>query len=171
MVRDEANYRNQSCTTLSARTGFALVNPRAQCIPRLAGLTGPIRDTFSTTNLASRTRFALVGNPTWREPNGGGTSHLRAIPADHMVAPTVSFGRRNPTSAGHRHRHGQWHCLPLRPHVCGAGQGHAGATRSTFVRRHRQHVGHFAMAAYSLLLGSCVPRCPPTAGRNRTGVT
>lgn len=105
--------------------------------------------------------FALAGHSTWREPTGGGTSHLRAIPADHMIAAALSFGRRNPNDvgpdiaidmatgiAGHYGR------------VCSAmGRALAG-DRSALVRRHRHIIGHVAMAAYSVVMGRACPGAP-----------
>jgi len=105
--------------------------------------------------------FALAGHGTWREPTGGGTTHLRAIPADHMIAAALSFGRRSPDDvgvdvaidmatgiAGHYGK------------VCHAlGRALAG-DRSALVRRHRQHIGHVTMAAYSVVLGRACPGAP-----------
>lgn len=118
--------------------------------------------TFTNDKPTFRERvYALAGHSTWREPTGGGTSHLRAIPADHMIAAALSFGRRNANDvgpdiaidmatgiAGHYGR------------VCAAlGRALAG-DRSALVRRHRQIIGHVAMAAYSVVLGRACPPCP-----------
>ncbi|WP_426287502.1 hypothetical protein [Luteibacter sp. E-22] len=105
--------------------------------------------------------YALAGHGTWREPTGGGTTHLRAIPTDHMIAAALSFGRANPADvgpdiaidmatgiAGHYGR------------VCAALGRALSADRSALVRRNRQRIGHVAMAAYSVVLGRACPGAP-----------
>lgn len=37
--------------------------------------------------------YALVGHGTFREPAAGRSSEIKAIPADHMIAAALSFGR------------------------------------------------------------------------------
>ncbi|NID14359.1 hypothetical protein [Luteibacter yeojuensis] len=129
--------------------------------------------TFTNDKPTFRERvFALAGHSTYREPTGGGTTHLRAIPADHMIAAALSFGRRSVRNssgvfvpdandvgpdiaidmatgiAGHYGR------------VCAALGRALSADRSALVRRNRQHIGHVAMAAYSVVLGRACPPCP-----------
>lgn len=118
--------------------------------------------TFDTSRPSFRERvYALAGRSTWREPTGGGTTHLRAIPADHMIAAALSFGRRSPGDvgpdiaidmatgiAGHYGR------------VCAALGRALGADRSRLVRRNRAHIGHVSMAAYSVVLGRACPPAP-----------
>lgn len=118
--------------------------------------------TFTNDKPTFRERvYALAGHSTYREPTGGGTTHLRAIPADHMIAAALSFGRRSPDDvgvdvaidmatgiAGHYGR------------VCAALGRALSADRSALVRRNRQRLGHVAMAAYSVVLGRACPPCP-----------
>jgi hypothetical protein len=114
--------------------------------------------------------YALAGHSTYREPTGGGTTHLRAIPTDHMIAAALSFGRRNPNDvgpdiaidmatgiAGHYGR------------VCAALGRALSADRSALVRRNRQHIGHVAMAAYSVVLGRACPGAPDGVGEDDWG--
>lgn len=107
--------------------------------------------------------YALAGHSTWREPTGAGTTHLRAIPADHMVAAALSFGRRSPADVGPdiamdmaTGRAG--HCRP----VCAAlGKALAG-DRSALVRRNRAYIAHVAMASYGVVMGRGL--APPPDG-------
>lgn len=105
---------------------------------------------------------ALAGHTTWREPTGGGTTHLRAIPADHLVAAALSFGRRNPSdigpdiafdiatgSPGHYAKCCEW-----------AGRAVAG-DRSAAARRALPWAAHVAVSAYNALVrGYSVPPAP-----------
>jgi hypothetical protein len=118
--------------------------------------------TFTNDKPTFRERvFALAGHSTWREPTGGGTSHLRAIPADHMIAAALSFGRRNPKDvgpdiamdmatglAGHR-----------RPVCAALGKAMAG-DRSVLVRRNQGYIAHVALAAYWLVMGQGLREAP-----------
>lgn len=105
--------------------------------------------------------FALAGHSTWREPTGGGTSHLRAIPADHIIAAALSFGRRDAKDIGPdiamdmaTGRAGHY-----RP-ICEAlGKALAG-DRSVLVKRHRAHIGVVAWAAYQAVMGRPQPPMP-----------
>lgn len=105
--------------------------------------------------------FALAGHSTWREPTGAGTSHLRAIPADHMVAAALSFGRRAPDDIGPdvaidmaTQRPGN------RLKVCAAlGKALAG-DRSVLVRRNKAHIAHVARAAYFVVMGQAPSAAP-----------
>jgi len=103
---------------------------------------------------------ALAGHTTWREPTGAGTSHIRSIPSDHMIAAALSFGRRDANDigpdiaydratghVGHKNRV----CLAL-------GKAMA-ADRSRLVRRNRQYIAVVAWAAYCVVVGlPVVPR-------------
>lgn len=129
--------------------------------------------TFTNDKPTFRERvFALAGHSTWREPTGGGTSHLRAIPADHMIAAALSFGRRMVRNASGGLVPDQNDVGPdiaidmatgIAGHygrVCAAlGRALAG-DRSALVRRNRQHIGHVTMAAYSVVLGRACPGAP-----------
>lgn len=107
---------------------------------------------------------ALVGHGTFREPSGAAPTADRKIPADHMVAAALSFGRRcegdvAPDIAfdmatgrmGHYRRICEW-----------LGRTMAGE-RSAAVMRNRAWVGVAAMFAYrSVVLGETPP--PPPEG-------
>lgn len=105
--------------------------------------------------------FALAGHSTWREPTGAGTSHLRAIPADHMVAAALSFGRRNPQDVGPDIAMDIATGLPgHRRQVCAAlGKALAG-DRSVLVKRNQGYIAHVALAAYWAVMGRPVPDAP-----------
>lgn len=105
--------------------------------------------------------YALAGHSTWREPTGAGTSHLRSIPADHLVAAALSFGRRSPSDIGPdiamdiaTGRAGNY------ARVCEALGRALGADRSVLVRRHRPYVAVIAMAAYNAVMGRVQPPKP-----------
>jgi hypothetical protein len=121
---------------------------------------------FSTFEANSRPSFrervyALAGHTTWREPTGAGTSHLRAIPADHMVAAALSFGRRNPQDVGPDIAMDIATGLPghRRPVCAALGKALAG-DRSVLVRRNQGYIAHVALAAYWAVLGRPVPDAP-----------
>ena len=104
---------------------------------------------------------ALVGHSAWRDSVGGGSPYRNGIPADHMIAAALSFGRAHKDdigpdiafdmatgSAGHYGR------------VCAAlGKALAG-DRSVLVRRNRAYLGHVSMAAYHVVLGRPCPSVP-----------
>lgn len=105
--------------------------------------------------------FALAGHSTWREPTGAGTSHLRAIPSDHMVAAALSFGRRDAKDIGPdiamdmaTGRAGNY------ARVCEALGRALSADRSVLVRRHRPYIAVAAMAAYNAIMGRQMPAVP-----------
>lgn len=106
--------------------------------------------------------YALAGHTTWREPTGGGTTHLRSIPSDHLVAAALSFGRQGPDdfgpdiafdlATGHP---GHWRsvCERLGRLVCADDFGPS--------KRCRPYAAHIAVAAYNATVrGWTVPDAP-----------
>lgn len=105
--------------------------------------------------------YALAGHSTWREPTGAGTSHLRNIPADHMIAAALSFGRAHlPNGRPDMRDIGPDMAMDLATgragnyaRICEAlGRALAG-DRSVLVRRHRPYIAVVAMAAYNAVMG------------------
>lgn len=99
--------------------------------------------------------YALAGHSAWREPGtASGTSHLRAIPSDHMIAAALAFGRRNPSDIGPdvaidmaTQRPGN------RLKICAAlGKAMAG-DRSVLIKRNRDYIAHVAQGAYWAVMG------------------
>jgi hypothetical protein len=118
--------------------------------------------TFDNSRPSFRERvFALAGHGTWREPTGGGTTHLRSIPSDHIIAAALSFGRRDRNDIGPDIAIDM--ATGLAGHygkVCHAlGKALAG-DRSALVKRNRGYIGHVAMASYSVVLGRACPGAP-----------
>jgi len=125
--------------------------------------------TFTNDKPTFRERvYALAGHTTWREPTGAGTSHLRAIPADHMVAAALSFGRRTlPNGRPDPNDIGPDIAADLATgragnyaRVCEALGRALSADRSVMVRRHRPYVAVVAMAGYNALMGRAMPPRP-----------
>jgi len=108
---------------------------------------------------------ALVGHTTWREPTGAGTSHLRAIPSDHLIAAALSFGRAGPDDFGPDVAMdmatgvaGHWRsvCTRLGALVCSDRGG-----RGSPAKRGRPWAAHVAVAAYNAVVrGWAVPAAP-----------
>ena len=104
---------------------------------------------------------ALAGHGTFREP-ASGSSEQRAIPADHLIAAALSFGRRNPRDVGpdiaidmatgrpgHYLRVCEW-----------AGRAIAG-DRSAAAQRSKGVAALIAVTAYNALVrGYSVPPAP-----------
>jgi hypothetical protein len=118
--------------------------------------------TFDTSRPSFRERvFALAGHGTWREPTNAGTSHIRSMPADHMIAAALSFGRRSPQdigpdiaidmATGRAGNYGK---------VCAALGRALNGDRSALVKRNRANIGHVTMAAYHVVLGRACPGAP-----------
>jgi hypothetical protein len=111
--------------------------------------------------------MALAGHSTWREPVGGHSTHLRQIPADHLVAAALSFGRRGADDigpdiafdmatgkAGHYRQVCEW----LGKLVCADDSS---ARKSSPAKRCRPWAAHIAVAAYNALVrGYRVPPAP-----------
>lgn len=130
--------------------------------------------TIATTHEAgSRPTFrervhALAGHSTWREPTGAGTSHLRAIPSDHLIAAALSFGRRDPSDIGPDIAMdmatgvaGHWRT------VCERLGGLLAADRGAACRRVAPYAAHAAIAAYNAVVrGWQVPSEPDGVRRD-----
>lgn len=112
--------------------------------------------------------FALAGHSTWREPTGAGTSHLRSIPADHMVAAALSFGRAHlPNGRPDMRDIGPDMAMDLATgragnyaRVCEALGRALSGDRSVLVRRHRPYIAIIAMASYNAVMGRVMPTKP-----------
>lgn len=126
--------------------------------------TAPTHEAGSRTTFRERV-YALAGHSTWREPTGGGTTHLRAIPSDHLVAAALSFGRSGPDDFGPdvaidlaTGRAGHWRtvCERLGRVVCADDGG-----RGSPAKRGRPFAAHVAVAAYNAVVrGYAVPPAP-----------
>lgn len=109
--------------------------------------------------------YALAGHGTWREPTGAGTSHVRQIPADHLVAAALSFGRAGPQDFGPDIAMdmatgvaGHWRtvCERLGALVCADRGG-----RGSPAKRGGPWAAHIAVAAYNAVVrGWEVPEAP-----------
>ncbi|MCM2311379.1 MAG: hypothetical protein NDI84_08250 [Steroidobacteraceae bacterium] len=105
---------------------------------------------------------ALAGKSTFREPSGpGSTDARRAIPADHMVAAALSFGRRNaddigPDIAFDMATGRMGHHI----RVCSALGSALGRDRSVLVRRNRPYIAVVAYAGYLEAIGMRAPVKP-----------
>ena len=124
-------------------------------------------DTFDRSRSPFRERVqALAGHPTFREPASGSTEQ-RSVPADHMIAAALSFGRRGPDDIGPdiaidmatgRRQHARKVCEAL---------GRALASdRSVLATRLRPYIAIAAADAYGTLVdGRRYPR-PAGAGED-----
>lgn len=111
--------------------------------------------------------LALAGHSTWREGGGSRSTEQKPVPADHMVAGALSFGRVGPHDVGpdiafdlamrrtgHSERVLRWLGPMLR------------ADRSRAAERTRQWHGWIAVVAYrAAVLGEAPP--PEPAGVSR----
>lgn len=117
-------------------------------------------ETYSPPTFRERV-YALAGHSTWREPSGAGTSHLRSIPADHLIAAALSFGRRHPADIGPdiaidmaTGRAGNYR------RVCEALGRALNGDRSVLLRRHRGCLANVALAGYNAVMGRAVASSP-----------
>jgi len=96
---------------------------------------------------------ALAGHTTWREPTGAGTTHLRSIPSDHMIAAALSFGRRDANDIGPdiAYDRATGH-MGHKNRVCAALGKAMAADRSRLVQRNRAYIGVVAWAAYCIVV-------------------
>jgi hypothetical protein len=107
---------------------------------------------------------ALVGHGTWREPSDGGRTAERQIPADHLVAAALSFGKRGegdigPDIAFDMATGRTGHYVRV---IAWLGRTMAGE-RSAAVMKNRAHIGMAATLAYrATVLGEKAP--PPPEG-------
>jgi hypothetical protein len=96
---------------------------------------------------------ALAGKTTYREPTGGGTTHLKAIPAEHMVAGALAFGRRYPGDIGPDIAFDM--ALGKAGHyrtVCEWVGGVVAKDRSAAAKRCKPYAAHVAVAAYNAIV-------------------
>lgn len=125
--------------------------------------------------------LALAGHSTWREPSQGARSTQRQVPADHMIAAALAFGRKSLRDARGHVVLGAGGGVVPDPHDIGpdiaidmatgrpanyaricewAGRAIAG-DRSAAARRGNAWVAHVAVAAYNALVrGYSVPGAP-----------
>lgn len=109
--------------------------------------------------------LALAGHSTWREGGGSRSTAGKPIPADHMIAGALSFGRSAPGDIGPdiafdmavgRTGHAERVCRWLGPMLA--------ADRARATERTRQWHGWIAVIAYrAVVLGEPVPPAPSGA--------
>jgi len=105
--------------------------------------------------------LALAGHGTFREP-ASGSSEQRQIPADHLIAAALSFGRRNPRDVGPDMAVDMATGRPANYLKCceWAGRAIAG-DRGAPARRAKPWAAHVAVSAYNALVrGYSVPPAP-----------
>lgn len=103
---------------------------------------------------------ALAGHTTYREPIGGRVAGVKPIPADHMIAAALSFGRHEPEDigpdiafdmatgrSGHERRVVVWLGALL------------ASDRSASCKRLRPWAAHYALWAYNVQVHAMQP--PP----------
>lgn len=108
----------------------------------------------------------LAGRSTWREPVGGHATAAKPIPADHLVAAALAFGRVNPGDIGpdiafdmatgrpgHQRRVCEW----LGRQLATEAQHRGG--RVTALRRLQPWCAHYAVWAYNATVQGW--HCPP----------
>lgn len=108
--------------------------------------------------------YALVGSTTWREGGGSRSTEQRPIPAEHMIAAALAFGRRGKDDIGpdiafdmatgrmgHHRR------------VCEALGRALSTDRARWVERLRPYHGVAAWAAYCAVIGHGQPERPEGA--------
>lgn len=97
--------------------------------------------------------FALAGHGTWRGPSDGVRGEQRPIPADHLVAAALAFGRHNPKDVGPdiafdialgREGHKRGVCFWL--------GGALAVERSGACKRLRPWAAHYATWAYNAMV-------------------
>lgn len=127
-------------------------------------LIAPVHEPRSRPSFRERVHM-LAGRSTWREP-AQGTSEQRAIPADHMVAAALAFGRVNAADVGPdiafdmatgRPGHYRVVCEWLGRTLATEAQHRAGKMAS--VRRCAPYMGHVAVHAYNATVQGW--QCPP----------
>jgi len=96
--------------------------------------------------------YALAGHTTYREPSGPSTTQ-RTVPADHMIAAALSFGRRDPADIGPdiaidiaTNRPANWR------KVCEWLGRSLAADRTASCVRLRPYAAHYALWAYNALV-------------------
>ena len=105
----------------------------------------------------------LAGHGTFREPQGTGTADARRqIPADHLVAAALSFGRQHPGDVGPdiafdmaTGRPGHWR------RVCEWLGGELSGDRSAACVRLRPWAAHVAVGAYNAVVRGWQPGPAP----------
>ncbi|HEV2679716.1 MAG TPA: hypothetical protein VGV14_04390 [Rhodanobacter sp.] len=104
---------------------------------------------------------ALAGHGTFREP-AQGSSEQRQIPADHLIAAALSFGRRNPRDIGPDMAIDMATGRPGHYLKCCEWAGRAvAADRGAPARRAKPWAAHVAVSAYNALVrGYSVPPAP-----------
>jgi hypothetical protein len=105
--------------------------------------------------------LALAGHGTFREP-ASGSSEQRQIPADHLIAAALSFGRRNPRDVGPDMAADMATGRPANYLKCCEWAGRAIASdRGAPARRAKPWAAHVAVSAYNALVrGYSVPPAP-----------
>ncbi len=106
--------------------------------------------------------FALAGHSTWRQPSDGARGEQRPIPADHLVAAALAFGRHGAKDIGpdiafdmavQREGHKRQVVLWLGAQLA--------AERSGACKRLRDWAAHYAVWGYNAMVhGSQFPPAP-----------
>jgi hypothetical protein len=117
---------------------------------------------------------ALAGHTTFREPAGGRSTEQKPIPADHMIAAALSFGRQSHDDIGpdiafdiatgapsHQRRVLAWLGAQLSGLATHAADGYGPA------RRCSSHLGLAAVYAYNAIVRGYFCPPPPQGVRER----
>ena len=130
-----------------------------------AALASSQREPRSRPSFRERVHM-LAGRSTYREPIEGRSYDPKPIPADHMVAAALAFGRVNAADVGPdiafdmatgRPGHYRVVCEWLGATLAAEAQHRAG--RMASVRRCLPYVGHVAVHAYNATVRGW--QCPP----------
>lgn len=130
-----------------------------------AALASSQREPRSRPSFRERVHM-LAGRSTYREPIEGRSYDPKPIPADHMVAAALAFGRVNAADVGPdiafdmatgRPGHYRQVCAWLGSTLASEAQHRAG--RMASVRRCAPISGHYAMWAYNVVVQGWQP--PP----------